>query len=57
MRLAAVIALLALIWPGETAAQVRDVRVKWRTVRSEHFEVHYAEGLEKLAERALAVLE
>ena len=54
-----VAALLGLtIWGAALAnAQVRDVHVRWSTVKSEHFAVHYAQPLALVARRTLAVLE
>ena len=55
----ALAALLSLMILGPTLAnaQVRDVRLTWSTVQSEHFEVHYPEPLALVARRTLAALE
>ena len=47
----------AVALPAPVEAQVRDRRVDWHTVRTEHFEVHYPEPLGVVARRAAATAE
>ncbi len=49
--------LLALLGANPVGAQTRDLTKRWRTVRSEHFEVNYPEPLGLLARRVLAIAE
>ena len=55
--LTALVCLLFLLKPIDVSAQTRDLSSRWRTVRSEHFAVHYPEPLGLLARRVLAVAE
>lgn len=50
-RLALLAAILALALPAALAAQIPP-DVAWRVIDTEHFRVHYHEGLEPLARRA-----
>lgn len=55
--LASALAVLATVLPANTAiAQVRPDK-DWRTIRSEHFYVHFAPELEDIARRAAAQAE
>jgi hypothetical protein len=47
--------VLFAAFPGQ--AQQRDITKRWRTVRSEHFEVNYPEPLALVARRVLSVAE
>ena len=56
MRLVAL--LLCLLWclsPGTAAANSRDL--KWKTLQTPHFQIHFYSGSEAAAERAAMVLE
>jgi hypothetical protein len=44
------------LWVGAAGAQV-DPRLNWRTLQSEHFNIHYPEEMEPKARRALAIAE
>lgn len=51
-----------LVWafassPSAGAGQARDPHLEWRTIRSEHFEIHYHEPLGVIARRVAAVAE
>jgi len=54
-------AIVLLGWsfsrPGTAAAQVRDPRLEWRTIRSARFDIHYHEPLGDLAQRVAVVVE
>jgi hypothetical protein len=54
---AAMASLLVLLGAIPVGAQTRDLSRRWRTVRSEHFEVSYPEPLALVARRVLAVAE
>lgn len=54
---AAMACLLVLLGAIPAGAQTKDLRRRWRTVRSEHFEVSYPEPLGLVARRVLAVAE
>ncbi|MFW2388476.1 MAG: DPP IV N-terminal domain-containing protein [Polyangiales bacterium] len=57
-RAAAVMAfLLGLLGAISAEAQTKDLSRRWRTVRSEHFEVNYPEPLALVARRVLAIAE
>ena len=49
--------LLGLLGVIPAEAQTKDLSRRWRTVRSEHFEVSYPEPLALLARRVLAIAE
>lgn len=53
MRLLAACAVLLLALPAAVGAQMKP-DLPWRTMRSEHFRVHFTEELEPLARRTLA---
>jgi len=53
--LALIVVIFALVWPGRVAAQGRDL--KWKTLETEHFYVHYYAGEEHAAERTAMVAE
>jgi hypothetical protein len=48
------VSLLAT-WPGE--AQLRDPLLEWRTIHTEHFDIHYHDPLALLARRVATVAE
>lgn len=50
-------AVLSLFPADLFSAITYDPRLKWRTIRSEHFEVHYSQGLEEIARRTGAIAE
>ena len=52
---ALLLALALVLSPGTGAANSRDL--KWRTLQTEHFHIHYYAGSEHAAERAAMVLE
>ena len=54
---AAMAFLLGLLGVIPAEAQTRDLSRRWRTVRSEHFEVSYPEPLALVARRVLAIAE
>jgi len=54
---AAMACLLALLGAIPAAAQTKDLGRRWRTVRSEHFEVSYPEPLALVARRVLGIAE
>ncbi len=54
---AAIACLWALLLAIPAGAQTRDLTRRWRTVRSEHFEVSYPEPLALVARRVLQVSE
>ena len=54
---AAMACLLALLAGNPAGAQTKDLTRRWRTVRSEHFEVSYPEPLALIARRVLEVAE
>jgi len=57
-RAAPVVAcLLLLLGANPVGAQTKDLTKRWRTVQTEHFEVHYPEPLGLLARRVLEVAE
>ncbi len=49
--LAALLAWL-LLWPAAAPAQPYDPGYRWRTIETPHFQVHFHQGLEVLAQRA-----
>jgi hypothetical protein len=49
--------LVVLFAAFSAEAQTKDLRKRWRTVRSEHFEVNYPEPLALVARRVLSVAE
>jgi Tol biopolymer transport system component len=49
---AASLALALLLAPGPATAQPYDPDYRWRTVDTPHFQVHFHQGLEALAQRA-----
>jgi hypothetical protein len=49
--------LLVLLGAIPAGAQTKDLTRRWRTVRSEHFEVNYPEPLALVARRVLAIAE
>ncbi|MFW5876383.1 MAG: DPP IV N-terminal domain-containing protein [Myxococcota bacterium] len=49
--------LLGLSWAHPSGAQVQDPSLEWRTVRTDHFEIHYHEPLALVARRVAAVAE
>jgi Tol biopolymer transport system component len=49
--------LLVLLGSNTAVSQSRELSSRWRTIRSEHFAVHYPERLALLARRVLAVAE
>ncbi|MCA9533322.1 MAG: PD40 domain-containing protein [Myxococcales bacterium] len=53
----ALAALLLALSPARAAAQLRDRSVRWRTVNTEHFAVHYPAHLGPVARRAGYALE
>jgi len=54
---AAMASLLVLLGAFSVAAQTKDLSRRWRTLRSEHFEVSYPEPLALVARRVLRVAE
>jgi len=54
---AALASLLVLLGAFPAGAQTKDLTRRWRTVRSEHFEVSYPEPLGLVARRVLRVAE
>ncbi len=48
---------LACLAPGSTSAQLRDPTLTWRTVRTDHFVIHYHDPLAHLARRVARVAE
>ncbi len=56
-RAAAMACLLGLFGAIPAEAQTKDLSRRWRTVRSEHFEVNYPEPLALVARRVLAIAE
>lgn len=48
---------LMMLPTSPVSAQARDPHLKWRTIRSEHFALHYHEPLGLVARRALAIAE
>jgi hypothetical protein len=56
---ALLVALLgtALAPPGARAQEVRDPALRWRTIRTPHFDIHYHEPLALVARRVAAVAE
>jgi Tol biopolymer transport system component len=54
---AAMACLLGLLGAIPAGAQTKDLTRRWRTVRSEHFEVNYPEPLALVARRVLAIAE
>ncbi len=58
MRLALCLVLTLLLLPAAALAQVRfDPRLDWRTLETEHFLVHFHDGLEQTAVRAGEIAE
>ena len=55
--LALLMSLLAGLLPSSGQAQVRDRRLEWRSVETEHFRVHYPEPLGAVARRVLFLAE
>jgi hypothetical protein len=51
----AVVAAMAL--PARASAQVRDPLLEWRTVHTEHFDIHYYQPLALVARRVAAIAE
>ena len=54
---AAMACLLVFLGAIPAGAQTRDPTKRWRTVRSEHFEVNYPEPLALVARRVLSIAE
>ncbi len=48
--------LALFAWPGAGFAQ-QDPRLHWRTLETEHFRIHYHQGIEPVAEKAARVAE
>ena len=57
LRLAALALALALAAAQARAAVIHDSNLKWRTLRSSHFLVHYHDGAEQRARAAVAIAE
>ncbi len=53
------LSVAAVFWAlaGPASAQVRDRRLRWRTIETEHFAVHYPQPLGMLARRVADVAE
>ncbi len=51
----AMLVMLCVLSPGTAAGNSRDL--KWKTLQTEHFHIHYYAGAEPAAERAAMVLE
>ncbi|MFW6067778.1 MAG: DPP IV N-terminal domain-containing protein [Myxococcota bacterium] len=54
---AAGMALVSLVVAGSASGQARDPALEWRTIRTDHFEIHYHEPLALVARRVAAVAE
>lgn len=55
--LAGLVFLAFLLGPTHAVAQVMDLRVRYRTIETEHFVVHYHDPLSVVARRVAAILE
>lgn len=52
-----ILILIPFIWPWHTGAQIRDPDLAYRTLRTEHFAIHYHEPLGHLARRYASIAE
>ena len=47
----------ALVFPGKAWAATYDPDLKWRTLRTEHFDIHFHQGIEQVADEFAGMVE